>query len=143
MSTTTSTTPAKKRDASLEKLQALMKSPSAPGQEQAHNAVAKAKPMDAETNEATVTEKEAIKEIGLKTKPVTGKAQNMGLSLHPADQERLFAIEAAVRKTGIRGRPSTSLLIKLAVAAFDASRIENLAALYEQLEAQDGRRKKT
>lgn len=88
-------------------------------------------------------EKEAAKETAPKSKAMAGKARNMGLSLHPADQERLLTIEAAVRKAGIRGRPSTSLLIKLAVAAFDASRIENLAALYEQLEAQDGRRKKS
>ena len=76
-------------------------------------------------------------------KPAKGKAQNMGLSLHPADQERLYLIEDAVRKAGIRSRPSTSLLIRLAVAAFDPSKIDNLVELYEELEAQDGRRKKS
>lgn len=137
----TTVTPAKKRDASLEKLQALMKSPTAPGQEQAQNAAAKAKPPE-EVKKVTAIEEKAVPDVASKPKEPAGKAQNMGLSLHPADQERLLAIETAVRKAGIKGRPSTSLLIKVAVAAFDPSRIENLAALYKQLEAQDGRRKK-
>ncbi len=130
-----SNTPAKQRDASLDrlsKLGSMMESPSAPGQEQAAKAIKK---------KAKEESKPTPKPKREKVKP-KAKAQNMGLSLHPADQDRIYKIEEAVRKAGIRGRPSTSLLIKLAIAAFDPSKVDNLRALFEELESQDGRRRK-
>ena len=148
MSTKTKTkTPAKNRDASLEKLQALMDSPTAPGQDQAKKAVEKSKvPAKNKPKDSSNVVEAKVAEPKKKTKPKKtageGKAQNMGLSLHPADQDRIYEVEAAVRKAGIKGRPSTSLLIKLALATFDPSKIDNLAEVYEQLESQDGRRRK-
>lgn len=127
-----------------------MQSPQAPGQDQAKRAVEKSE-LEAKKPEATVVEADVPVSQPKKKTPSAaaakggggGKAQNMGLSLHPADLERIYLVESALRKAGIKGRSSTSLLIKLALATFDASKVENLVEIYEQLEAQDGRRRKS
>ena len=125
-----------------------MKSPTAPGQDQAKSAVEKSKTSaEKKSKDSTsATEPKVVEAKKEKIKPKKtigkGKAQNMGLSLHPADQDRIYKIEEAVRRAGIKGRPSTSMLIKLALATFDSKKIDNLVEVYEQLEAQDGRRRK-
>jgi|GEM_PF-2103816 len=65
-----------------------------------------------------------------------GLAKNTSISLHPADEDRLDAIEVALRKKRIVGRNTpTSFLIKVALAAVDLTAVDlevAVAAVREQ-----------
>jgi hypothetical protein len=141
---------AAERDALLAQMIEMSTKPDSPGSEQAKKAVRK---KAVEEKEAEVLRNPAQEVVEAETKLSLvhkkkvskrreEKAEKVSISLHPIDQERAERVEDALRKAGlIARRASTSLLLKVALAAFDPSKVEDLPGLVEEIKSQDGRGK--
>jgi hypothetical protein len=141
------------RDAAKEALAAMMASASAPGVEQARKAVLQkddSKELEtAQTLQVSVADEipksKSPRAIQASKKKLAGtgagKAEILSISLHPADLDRLEAVETSLRKAGLIGRgSSTSFLLKVTLAAFDPLNVQDLAHAISKISAQDGRR---
>jgi len=166
---TTKKKAASERDALKSLLAGKATAPDAPGRNQAKTALEETPkpevkapepepvgvaPVPVETPEpeepkpAPVAEvAEAAPEPKVKTKKAKtkkgggGLAKNTSISLHPADEDRLDAIEAALRKKRVVGRNTpTSFLVKVALAAVDLSGVD-LEAAVDAVREQDNRYK--
>jgi len=141
------------REALKAQLFKLASKPDSPGSDQAKRAVKKAAAKPGVTRESKLQPKPVEKVSEPKAKPAPkkkvrpvevgeGKAEKISVSLHPIDQERAELVEDALRKAGLVGRRApTSFLLKIALAAFDANKVDDLKAIVEGVRAQDGRGK--
>jgi len=124
-------------------LASVVSAPERAGKEQAGKAIDKKVEQPAKPPITRSKPKLAV--AAKKPKPTVeraGKAEKVSVSLHPIDQERAERVEDALRKAGLVGRRApTSFLLKIALAAFDENKVEDLAAIVEKVRSQDGRGK--
>jgi len=145
-------TASKERDAMKEQLAAMMSSNKAPGTEQAERAVQK-KEIPKAAKKKSILKKRPDSNPKRKTQPKLEKAgmpkrvgeeraEKVSVSLHPTDQDNAELIEDALRAAGlISRRAPVSFLLKVALASFDPSKVDDLEEVVNSIKSRDGRGK--
>ena len=139
-------TAAKERDSMKAKLAAMVSSPKAPGTKQAERALkpesAKKEAKPSKPDGGASPSASSPKKPKAKRAKMRGKAEKVSVSFHPEDLQRLEEVDDQLRTAGvITRRAPVSLLIKVALAAFDAKRVENIDEIVADIKSQDGRGK--